>query len=312
MTATESARIGWAGAGGRMGIAMAGRLIDAAFAMRLYNRTRSKLASLEDRSTVVDTLEGLSGCEIVFLTASADADFEELCAAIAALPVPPSVVVDHTTVSVDASARVRAHLEVNGIAFLAAPVSGNPGVVRSGQLSIVVSGPRDALEVARPYLEALANSVTYVGEGEQARLVKICHNLYLAMVVQGLIEITVLGERAGIARADMLGFINQSVMGSVFSGYKEHAFVDLDFTPTFTTKLLAKDVGLGLGVAEELNVSMPVAERVREIVKSGIDQGHGDEDFASLILVQAKAAGVTLNLDGHQVAAVASTEANRG
>jgi 3-hydroxyisobutyrate dehydrogenase len=279
--------------------------------MRLYNRTRSKLDALAPRSTVVDDLDALSGCEIVFVTVSADSDFEEVCGLIAALADPPSVVVDHTTVSVDSSARVRANLASRGISFLAAPVSGNPGVVRSGQLSIVVSGSRDALDTARPYLDALAKSVTFVGEGEQARLVKICHNLYLAMVVQGLIEITVLAERAGIARADMLGFINQSVLGSVFSGYKEHAFVDLDFTPTFTTKLLSKDVGLGLGVAEELNVSLPVAERVSEIITTGIDQGHGDEDFASLIVVQAAASGVELNPDGHQVAAV-STGARRG
>jgi 3-hydroxyisobutyrate dehydrogenase len=312
MSTPEDARVGWAGAGGRMGIAMAGRLVDAGFNMRLYNRTRSKLDSLADRSTVVSDLGGLSGCEIVFVTASADSDFEEICGLIAALAEPPSVVVDHTTVSVDASARVRANLAARGISFLAAPVSGNPGVVRSGLLSIVVSGSRDALDTARPYLDALARSVTYVGEGEQARLVKICHNLYLAMVIQGMIEITVLAERAGIARADMLGFINQSVMGSVFTGYKEHAFVDLDFTPTFTTKLLSKDVGLGLGVAEELNVSLPVAERVREIVSSGIAQGHGDEDFASLIVVQAEASGVELSPDGHHVDAAAPTEARRG
>jgi 3-hydroxyisobutyrate dehydrogenase len=311
MSTPDDTGVGWVGAGGRMGIAMAGRLLDAGFDMRLYNRTRSKLDALAPRSTVVDDLDALSGCEIVFVTVSADSDFEEVCGLIAALADPPSVVVDHTTVSVDSSARVRANLASRGISFLAAPVSGNPGVVRSGQLSIVVSGSRDALDTARPYLDALAKSVTFVGEGEQARLVKICHNLYLAMVVQGLIEITVLAERAGIARADMLGFINQSVLGSVFSGYKEHAFVDLDFTPTFTTKLLSKDVGLGLGVAEELNVSLPVAERVSEIITTGIDQGHGDEDFASLIVVQAAASGVELNPDGHQVAAV-STGARRG
>ncbi len=120
------------------------------------------------------------------------------------------------------------------MAFLAAPVSGNPKAARAGMLSVAVSGPRDAYERALPYLRMLGRSVSYVGEGEAARLVKICHNLVLGVVAQILAETTVLAESGGVARADYLDFINDSVLGSTFTRYKTPAYVNLDFTPTFT------------------------------------------------------------------------------
>ena len=104
-----------------------------------------------------------------------------------------------------------------------------------------------AFEVAQPYLEALGAGVTYVGEGERARLVKICHNLMLGVVAQSLAEITVLAEKGGVSRADFLEFLNDSVMGSTFTRYKTPAYVNLDFTPTFTPPLLLKDFDLGYG-----------------------------------------------------------------
>ena len=161
----------------------------------------------------------------------------------------PAILIDSSTVSAEASEAVRAHGERVGTALLAAPVSGNPAVVRAGRLTVVVSGPADAYESARPMLEALGRGVTYVGEGDRARLVKICHNLALGIVAQTLAEITVLAEKGGISRTDFLAFFNDSVMGSMFSRYKTPALVTLDYTPTFTPTLLLKDFDLGLEAA---------------------------------------------------------------
>ena len=102
---------------------------------------------------------------------------------------------------------------------------------------MVVSGPADAWEAARPYLELFGAGATYVGEGDVARLVKICHNLMLGVVAQSLAEITVLAEKGGVSRAAFLEFLNKSVMGSMFTRYKTPAIVNLDFTPTFTPAL---------------------------------------------------------------------------
>jgi len=158
----------------------------------------------------------------------------------------------------------------------------------------VVSGPEEAWVAARPILETLGRGATYVGEGDRARLVKICHNLALGIVAQTLAEITVLAEKGGISRTDFLAFFNDSVMGSMFSRYKTPALVTLDYTPTFTPTLLLKDFDLGLEAAGGLGVSVPVVERVRELIAALIDEGYADVDFASMLSVQAKASGLAL------------------
>jgi 3-hydroxyisobutyrate dehydrogenase-like beta-hydroxyacid dehydrogenase len=148
--------------------------------------------------------------------------------------------------------------------------------------------------MAKPYLEALGAGVTYVGEGELARMVKICHNLLLGAIAQSLAEITVLAEKGGVARHDFLDFINNSVVGSRFSRYKTPAFVNLDWTPTFTPVLLRKDLDLGLKAAKELEVSLPLTQLTRDLVNRAVEAGHTDCDFAVLLELQAKASGLTL------------------
>jgi 3-hydroxyisobutyrate dehydrogenase-like beta-hydroxyacid dehydrogenase len=209
----------------------------------------------------------------------------------------PGLVVDSSTVSMDVSSVIRERAAGRGVALLAAPVSGNPKAARAGKLSIAVSGPREAYERAEPYLRMLGRSVSYVGEGEAARLVKICHNLILGVVAQVLAETTVLAERGGVARADYLAFINDSVMGSTFSRYKTPAYVNLDYAPTFTGHLLRKDFELGLEAARQLDVPLPVTALTHQIVVSLIGQGFGEMDFAALLEVVARGADFTLEAD---------------
>ena len=140
----------------------------------------------------------------------------------------------------------------------------------------------------------LGRHVSYVGEGELARLAKICHNLLLGVVAQNLAEITVLAEKAGMPRASFLDFINNSVMGSMFTRYKSPALVHLDFTPTFTPVLLQKDFDLGLAAARELEVPMPVSAAAREQVQSAVARGRTQEDFAVLLELQAANSGLVL------------------
>jgi 3-hydroxyisobutyrate dehydrogenase-like beta-hydroxyacid dehydrogenase len=207
------------------------------------------------------------------------------------------VLIDSSTVDSDTSAIVRAGAEAVGASFLAAPVSGNGKVVKAGRLSVAASGPKATYDRVLPYLEALGEGVTYVGEGELARVVKIAHNVLLGVVTQALAEITVLAEKGGIDRRAFLDFMNQSVMGSVFSKYKTPAFVNLDFKPTFTPPLLRKDLDLGLAAARQLGVPMPVTAATREVVQSLIGRGHTEDDFATLLLLAAEGAGITLKPD---------------
>jgi 3-hydroxyisobutyrate dehydrogenase-like beta-hydroxyacid dehydrogenase len=278
-----------------MGVAMVQRLLAAGHDVVVYNRTSEKLAPLVERgATPAATVAELGRCDVVFVTLGGDKDFVDVVAGadgLAAADPLPAIVVDLTTVSAGASAEVRQALGARGVSYLAAPVSGNAKVVDAGLLSIVVSGPESAFEEVRPIFEQLARGVTWVGEDEEARFVKICHNLYLGIVIQGLIEITVLAEKAGIPRSAMLEFINRSVMGSVFTGYKAPALVNLDFKPTFTLELLLKDLTLALDAAKELGVALPLGALTQQIARAGIGNGLGELDFASLIELQAHAAG---------------------
>jgi 3-hydroxyisobutyrate dehydrogenase len=131
-----------------------------------------------------------------------------------------------------------------------------------------------------------------VGEGDTARLVKLAHNLVLGVVTQALAETAVLAERAGVPRAAYLEFLNASVLGSVFSRYKTPALVRLDLTPTFTTELLAKDLDLGLAAGRALGVPLPVSATVQQLVRAALGRGHGGEDFAALLVEQARSAGL--------------------
>jgi 3-hydroxyisobutyrate dehydrogenase len=291
-------RIGWIGTG-RMGAALVARLLDAGCDVAVYNRTAAKARPLAERGAdVVARPVDLADRDVVFVMVAAPADLEDVTTgAGGVLTAPehaPGVLVDSSTVSVEASAAVRAEAAKRGTEFLAAPVSGNPKVVAAGQLTFAVSGPREAYERVEPLIALLGRGSTYVGDGEVARLVKICHNVLLGVVTQCLAEITVLAEKGGTSREAFLEFLNDSVLGSTFTRYKTPAFVNLDFAPTFTMPLLRKDFDLGLDAARELGAPMPVASATAQLVASAVGAGHVDEDFATLLLEQARRAGMTL------------------
>ncbi|HET9340407.1 MAG TPA: NAD(P)-dependent oxidoreductase [Casimicrobiaceae bacterium] len=291
-------RLGWIGTG-RMGFPMAQRLAKAGCDIAVWNRTRAKAEPLAAAgATVVDAPSALADRDIVFTMVSTSHDLEEVVGGAHGLLShagrAPKVLVDCSTVSADASAAVRAAMARAGGAMLAAPVSGNAKVVKAGRLSIVASGPAGAYDLARPYLAAVGEGVSYVGEGELARVVKICHNVLLGVVSQSLAEITVLAERAGVPRHAFLDFINKSVMGSTFTRYKTPAIVRLDFTTTFTPVLLRKDLDLGLAAAHELGVPMPLAAATREIVQALVGAGYADQDFIRLLTLEARGAGIEL------------------
>ena len=300
----EHSRIGWIGAG-RMGHAMASRLLRAGRDVSVWNRTRAKAADLADLGAhLADSIAELADRDVVFTMVSADADLLQVMLGEGGLLKQesiPAIVVDSSTVSAETSAIVRDAVHARGSVFMVCPVSGNAKVVKAGKLSIAASGPEETFTEIEPLLGDIAASVTYVGEGDLARLVKIAHNVFLGVVTQSLAEITVLAEQGGVSRADFLGFLNKSVMGSTFTRYKAPTMVNLDLTPTFTTTLLRKDLDLGLAAARSLHVAMPLTAATQSLVQAAIGRGHGDEDFAALLVEQARSSGVELKPENVEV-----------
>ncbi len=315
MTSPLKPTVGWVGAG-RMGAALATRLLDAGYDVAVYNRTRAKAEALTEKgATVVERPVELADRDVVFVMVSASQDLESVMTGEGGLLTDPDrapgLVVDSSTVSAEMSALMRERAGLRHADFLAAPVSGNPKVIASGKLTMAVSGPRAAFDRAEPMLRLFGRSVSYVGEGEVARLVKIAHNVFLGVVIQSLAEITVLAERGGVSRSVFLDFLNDSVMGSTFTRYKSPALVNLDFHPTFTNVLLSKDIELGLAAGKQLGVPMPIASATGMLVASAIGAGFTDDDFATLVLEQARRSGYAISPENTPVDDGLAPEAGR-
>ena len=295
--ANTNPSIGWIGIG-RMGYAMAERLARGGADLTVWNRTRAKAEPLATVGAKIATnLRELASCDIVYVMVSTWDDVKEVITGPRGLlsgSNAPGLVVECSSISLEGSAELRQLLAARGVQMLAAPVSGNAKVIKAGKLSFVCSGPKPAFEWALPSMKLIAPAASYVGEGELARIVKICHNVFLGVVSQSLAEITILAQKAGVPRHAFLDFMNQSVMGSVFSRYKSPALVNLDFKVTFTPQLLRKDLDLGLDAARRFEVPMPLASITRDLVQSLIGNGLDDEDFAKLIVQQARASGLEL------------------
>ena len=307
-------KIGWIGAG-RMGSPMAERLIKAGFDVTVWNRTRAKAEPLEKLGgKVVEHLSELRDVDVLFSIVSTGKDVQDVLYGKNGVcsqggKIPP-IVVDCSTISVEDSAAVRDRLKQLGADFVAAPVSGNAKVIKAGRLSAVVSGVDAACKAAMPLIEVIApQGVSYVGEGELARVCKIAHNVMLGVVIENLIEIMLLTNKMGVPRHAFLAFLNNGVMGSMFTRYKSPALVNLDWTTTFTPELLRKDLDLGLELAREMDVPMPVTAATREVLQNHFGaamlqknpEEYLQKDFAALAETMALAAGMKLTSENKNV-----------
>jgi 3-hydroxyisobutyrate dehydrogenase len=308
-------KIGWIGVG-RMGYQMAERLAKANYDISIWNRTKSKAEPLTKvGAKVVDKLADLAGVDMLFAIVSEGKDLEEVYFGANGIVTNskdklPKTFVDCSSISVEDSERIRARLKERGIDFICAPVSGNARVISAGKLSSVVSGPEAAARAAMPVIEVFApRGVSYVGEGELARICKIAHNVMLGVVIENLIEITLLANKMGVPRHAFLAFMNNGVMGSMFTAYKTSALVNLDWTTTFTPELLRKDLDLGLDLGREYDVPMPVTAATREVIQQHIGKAMSQpnakailaEDFAKMAETMAELAGMKLTSENKKV-----------
>jgi 3-hydroxyisobutyrate dehydrogenase len=311
--ANNPQRIGWIGMG-RMGYPMAERLLKAGYDVSIWNRTKSKAEPLaKSGGKIVDKLSELSGCDIVFSIVAEGKDVEAVYfgkEGVLSTNKTPPVFVDCSTIAVEESAEIRKKLKERGADYICAPVSGNAKVIKAGKLSSVCSGPESAFKKAEPMIKVFApKGVSYVGDGELARVCKIAHNVMLGVVTQNLIEITLLVNKMGVPRHAFLAFLNNGVMGSMFTAYKSPALVNLDWTTTFTPELLRKDLDLGLGMAREMDVPMPITAATREVLQghfgAAMLQKNPEEylakDFAALMETMALAAGMKLESENKPV-----------
>jgi 3-hydroxyisobutyrate dehydrogenase-like beta-hydroxyacid dehydrogenase len=277
---------------GKMGNPIAERILEAGFPLAVFNRTRARTTPLAERgATVLDSAADALADADVCITMLADDDaLEAVAPEVLGGARPRTTLVDMSTVSVAASERVAERADEAGVEFLRSPVSGNPSVVRGGTLTLVVSGPEDVASRLDGLLRSIGPKVFYVGEGERARVVKLTLQVLVGGIAELLGEAVVLGESGGVDRAKLLEVINASAVGSPLTGYKGEALLRDDYSATFTTAMMLKDVDLVLDLAAERRLVLPFTARLRELLDGAIEGGHADEDFMALYLALREAA----------------------
>ena len=269
-----------------MGSAMGERLLDAGYDLFVYNRTPEKAEALAARGAAVagSVAELVRQVELVVTSLSNDEALAEVAAGVVSSARPGTVLVDTSTVSATVSARVASLAEAASVQYLRAPVSGNPTVVRAGNLSFIVSGASETLARAEPVLKAIGPTIHHVGTAEQARVVKLAINLMIAGLAQLMSEALVLGEAAGVSRESLLEVMGSSAVGAPFVKYKTEPLLRDDFSATFTTALMEKDIDLVLDAAGESGVELPVARELKSLLRETIEAGYADDDFMSLFV----------------------------
>jgi 3-hydroxyisobutyrate dehydrogenase-like beta-hydroxyacid dehydrogenase len=271
---------------GNMGTAIAERVLEAGYPLVVQNRSLEKAAPYVDRgATLADTPTELAEEVDVVLTSLADDEaFEHVAEKVLAAAHPASVLVDLSTVSPAVSARVASLADEASVDYLRAPVSGNPSVVRAGNLTLIVSGPREALDRVEPVLRAIGPAIHYVGDAEQARVVKLAINLMIAGLAELMSEALVLGEMSGVSREALLEVMGSSAVGAPFVKYKTEPLLADDFSATFTTALMEKDIDLVLDAARQSEVELPLAQHLKALLRAAVEAGYADDDFMALYL----------------------------
>src|SRR6266571_7894710 len=267
-----------------MGSAVAERVLAAGYPLLVYNRTPEKAQALVAAgASVADSpAQVASEVDMVLPSLANDEAFEAVGREVVAAARPGTALVDLSTVSPEASARIAAKAEAASVAYLRAPVSGNPTVVRAGNLSFIVSGAYETLERVEPVIRAIGPTIHHVGDAEQARIVKLAINLMIAGLAQLMSEALVLGEAAGVSREALLEVMGSSAAGAPFVKYKTEPLLRDDFSATFTTALMEKDIDLVLDAAADVGVELPVAQQMKTLLRGAIEAGYADDDLMAL------------------------------
>jgi len=205
---------------------------------------------------------------------------------------PGQIVVDCSTVSIEASKVCNDAIVAKGGEFLCAPVSGSTVLAKAGTLTVLCSGKKAAYDKTMPLFEKLSAKQFYLGEGDSARAMKLGLNMMIATSMQMLGESLALCEKAGIAWETALDVIGGSVLASPLVAYKIPPLKERKYAPAFSTKLMAKDLNLALSVGKQLGLCAPVTALTHQMLEANIAQGKGDEDFSNLIKLVEELSGV--------------------
>jgi 3-hydroxyisobutyrate dehydrogenase-like beta-hydroxyacid dehydrogenase len=270
-----------------MGAPIADRILAGGFPLAVWNRTRERTDPYAERGAAVldEPSQALAHADTCVTMLADDAVLSEVVlgdGGVLGGARAGTTLIDMSTVSVSVSERVAGAADRAGVEYLRAPVSGNPGVVASGNLTIMVSGRQDVVDASRQLLETIGPNVLYVGEGERARAAKLLLQILVGGTTELLAEAMIFGESVGLERPRVLEVLNASVLGSRFIGYKGEAMANADYSATFTTAMMIKDIDLVLDRAHETGITLPFTQQLRTLLDETSAAGYADADFGAL------------------------------
>jgi 3-hydroxyisobutyrate dehydrogenase len=278
---------------GKMGLPMARNLRDGGHALSVSDSDAERLRLARAAELpVLEAAEAIAGAEVILSSLPDDAALLAVGEQVARHANRGAIYIDTSTVSQQASAQVALRCEQAGVRHLRATVSGNNHMADAAQLAVMCSGPREVYDQVLPLLRLLGPSQFWLGEAEQARLMKLVVNLMIAQTSAMLAEALALGRKGGLDWRDMFRVLSASAVGSPILKAKAVQLAERDFTATFTVEQMLKDVTLILEAGAHSHVPLPQTAATFQLMQSAIAQGLGDQDYAAVIKAIERASGL--------------------
>jgi 3-hydroxyisobutyrate dehydrogenase-like beta-hydroxyacid dehydrogenase len=280
-------RIGFIGLG-VMGSGIASTLLEAGYDLTVWSRNPDQGKPLVNSGAKAapDIAAAVNGAEVVMYCLSDDRAVEDVVfgtGGVLSSVRRGQIVLDCSTVYPETSRREAAAYAEKGVEFLDTPVFGSRNEAASGGLWVVVGGKRDLFDRVRPILDAIGETVHYMGESGKGAAMKLVGNLIVASQLQALGEAMVLATKAGLNPRDVLGVLDVTDFRSPILSGVGAALIKRDFSTNFALKHLLKDANLIDRFAQDLNSPIPAGVAIRETIKSAVNQGWGEENASAMI-----------------------------
>ena len=294
---TDKQKIGWIGLG-KMGIPMSQNLLKAGYPVTVYNRTKEKTKELTSQGAKAagSPKELAAASDVIISMISDDPVLEAVSygndGAFGGAK-KGSVFIDMSTVSPVASARVAKAAKEKGVSYLRAPVSGSTVLAQAATLTIFASGPKNAYDQCEDIFKSMGQKTFHVGEGEEARYLKLVLNMMVGLTSAMVGEALTFGEKGGMDWQQMIDIVNASVVASPLVGYKAQILKDRNYAPAFTVAQIAKDFDIALETAKVNDVPMPMTSMARQFFGVMKAKGNANLDFFAYVTLLEELAGIT-------------------
>ncbi|MGR3272254.1 NAD(P)-dependent oxidoreductase [Thalassococcus profundi] len=274
---------------GVMGYPMAGHLARRGHEVTVYNRTAAKAeAWVEEHggAWAKTPAEAARGKEFIMACVGNDDDLRSVCTgeggAFGGMD-RGAIFVDHTTVSAKVTAELYSEAKTLGLSFVDAPISGGQAGAENAALSVMCGGDQPAYDMAEPVIDTYAKLCRRIGESGAGQMTKMCNQIAIAGLVQGLSEALHFAEKAGLDGRAVVEVISQGAAGSWQMSNRYETMLDDHFDHGFAVDWMRKDLGICLQAADEVQASLPVTALVDQFYKDVQKQGGGRWDTSSLI-----------------------------